>query len=136
MHNNEPKYTDLVGAPFCYRGKSKEQGFDCWTLAREIQLRRGKHMPDYAYSDDAPEPTFLQQLIASGTDEFGEQLNAPEPWCIVFFSLYHGTVSHIGTVLPDCRRFIHTTENVNVTIERLDSPTWARRIRGYYRWKN
>lgn len=128
-------YTDLLGAPFRYRGHGAADGYDCWTLTQEVQRRCGVSLPDYAYSDN-PEQTFLSALIDGSIDEKYERLDRPEPFCMVLFSVMSGTATHIGTVLADCERFIHIMQRTSVTVERLNAPHWAKRIRGFYRWKS
>ncbi len=98
----------------------------------EVHRRRGIILPDYAYGADL-EITVLHQLI-SGNKHLILELDRPEPYCLVGFSIIPGYETHIGTVLEDGRRFIHIRRRHRVIISRLNDIVWKRRVRGFYRW--
>ena len=122
-------YIDLLGKKFKYGGRGPEV-YDCWGLCREVYRRLGIDVPDFQSSSDFSE---IHQKILQGK-ELLEQLNEPEPYCMVFFTLRPPYVTHIGIVLNP-PYFIHILEKSEVAVERLDSITWKKRIAGFYRWK-
>lgn len=122
---------DLIGKPFKPLGRGPDS-FDCWGLAMEVARRLGVELPDFAYGDDL-DVTFLNGLITGNKDRILE-LGRPEPYCLAGFSLIPGYETHVGTVLEDCRRFIHIRRRHNVIISRLSDLFWRPRVRGFYRW--
>lgn len=121
---------DLFLAPYEKNGRGPER-FDCFGLFREIAARRGVVVPD------RPTPVALRECeaaILAGIDAEGWQpLAAAVPWCAA--ALRVGPwVAHVATVMEDGVHFIHTTHAHGVTVQRLDSPKWAGRIAGFYRW--
>lgn len=122
---------DLIGKPFKARGRGPD-AFDCWGLAMEVYRRRGIELPEYAYGDDLA-ITVLDGLIRANKRLIAE-LDRPEPYCLVGFSIIPGYETHIGTILEDCRRFIHARRRHRVVISRLNDIVWRRRVRGFYRW--
>ena len=122
---------DLVGMPFKPRGRGPD-AYDCWGLAMEVYRRRGIGLPDFAYGDDL-EITVLNELIR-GNKRLIVEIDRPEPWCLVGFSLIPAYEHHIGVSLPDGRRFIHARRRHRIIISRFNDQAWKRRIRGFYRW--
>lgn len=98
----------------------------------EVHRRLGIDLPDFAYGEDM-EVTILHRLV-SGNRHMLQVLDRPEPYCLVGFSITSGYEHHFGTVLEDCRRFIHVRRRHTVRISRLNDPIWRRRVRGIYRW--
>jgi cell wall-associated NlpC family hydrolase len=122
-------YVDLLGKEFFYGGRGPDR-FDCYGLVREIYRRRGIELPDVQSVTD---PAEIHRRMAEGKECFRE-IERPEPYCIVMMSVRPPYVSHVGVVLPNLYQFLHTMQRVQVCVERLDSPEWSRRIRGYFRW--
>ena len=122
---------DLIGCPFKARGRDGT-GYDCWGLAMEVHRRRGVILPEFAYSESM-EITVLHELITENKNLILE-LDRPEPYCLVGFSIIPGYEHHVGTVLEDGRRFIHIRRRQQVIISRLNDIVWKRRVRGFYRW--
>ena len=121
-----------MGLPFVEGGRGPAS-FDCAGLLADIYRQRGIELPAWPCpADDAGK----RGAIADGVRDW-LRLDAPQPWCGVALRVDSPRfVSHVGCVLPDCLRFIHTTAESGVTVERLDSPRWAGRIAGYYAWPN
>lgn len=125
------KYEDLLGKSFKFGGEGPDD-YDCFNLARELYRRLGKDLPQFSHPT---ETSLIAQAVLEGKQVF-EELSKPEPYCLVLFMVKPPYVSHVGVVLEDKIRFIHIMEKCSVCVERLDSLTWERKIRGYYRWKN
>ena len=122
-------YTDLLGKEFHYGGRGPDR-FDCYGLVMEVYRRRGIVLPEFESCSD---PEEIHGSMLQGKDHF-EQIDHPQPWCIVMLCVRPPFVSHVGVVLPNRNLFLHTMRAVNVCVERLASPEWQHRIRGYYRW--
>ena len=129
---NEIDIRDLIGIPFKVHGRDMS-GLDCYGLAKLIEERRGNHIPEYAY--EGTEKTFCDYMITDNLSLVIE-LDKPEPFCVVTFSLRPPWVSHLGVLLDDTNYFIHVMSKRFVAIERLDNIVWKNKIRGYYRWKS
>ena len=119
---------DLIGIPYEKHGRTTK-GLDCYGLVHLVYGRLGKELPNFP--EDYTELLNIHNAIEENKSKFIE-LEKPEPYCIVTFSIYPPYVTHIGVVLDDCKRFIHIMEKRNVTIEQLDK--WNKRIRGFYKW--
>lgn len=126
-------YEDLLGKEFAYGGRGPET-YDCAGLVGEICRRLGKKWPENYISN--PEPSLIQCQIKSIAEQEFIEIEKPEPFCAVTFFIHPFLTSHIGMVLPDCRRFIHIMQGCKVAIERLDSPSWKRRNTGYWKHKS
>lgn len=112
-------YKDLIG--------NKE--YFCYDLCKLLYHRRGKEIPSF---NDPGEASLIDVLVKDNKCLF-KRIEKPEPFCFVTFYIKYPYVSHIGIVLEDCNRFIHVlNRKLGVTIERLDSISWGRRIEGYY----
>jgi cell wall-associated NlpC family hydrolase len=133
-------YQDLLGAKFCHGGNSIAEGFDCWSLAREVYRRLGrdlleyKHLAEQVMADEKFQYDKVDALIRVGAQNF-EPLQKPEAYCIVTFILRPPYVTHIGVVLEDKRSFIHILKQSSVAVERLDSLLWATKIDGFWKFK-
>lgn len=127
------QYDDLLDAPFKYGGKSVEEGYDCWHLAMEVYRRLGIALPEFSYGSN-PEDTFLHSLI-NEERSYHEQIDRPEPYCLVTFTIRGKYTSHIGVVMDDGYTFLHILNGSKVSRERLDSIIWKKRVTGYYRWR-
>jgi len=119
---------DLIGVPYEKHGRTVK-GLDCYGLVQVIYDRLGQELPNFP--DDYMELIDIHTTINKNKSKFIE-LEKPEPFCIVTFSIIPPYVTHLGVVLEDCKRFIHIMEKRNVTIEKLDK--WQKRIRGFYKW--
>ena len=103
-------------------------GLDCYTLCREVYRRLDKELPSFSHPEEA---NVIEQEVLGGKQLFVE-LEKPEPFCLVTFRVM-GFVSHVGVVLEDCRSFIHILKKSRVSVERLDSLLWKKRIDGFFR---
>ncbi|SDI54133.1 NlpC/P60 family protein [Propionivibrio dicarboxylicus] len=117
-------------APFA-EGARGPHAFDCAGLLADIYRQRGIILPPWPTPESDDEK---RHAILAGMRDW-ERISKPEPWCGIALRVDSPIlVSHVGCVLQDARRFIHTTAETGVVIERIDSPRWAARISGFYRW--
>ncbi len=120
------RYLDLLGHSWESVGR-------CYGLLRLLYARGGVILPEV---EDPDSPEGRNELIITRLAESSDILARPEPWAIVSVSLLGSKfVTHVGAVLPGCRRFIHAIEfdNRGVTTDRITRLRWGR-IRGFYRW--
>ncbi|HBS59410.1 MAG: NlpC/P60 family protein [Bacillota bacterium] len=122
------KLDDLIGLPFVDGGRDPATGLDCWGLSTEVFRRYGIALPDYKISCE--ETSRIH-------DEMNEQRafwrrckgEIPVPALVVIrFAIY---CDHTGVYIGQ-GRFIHTRKEIGVNIDRVDNPTWAKRIEGFY----
>ncbi len=128
--NPAPCLADFVGKDFAWGGRGPDT-YDCYGLVKAVQAARGIELPEYASVSDK---ALIHQLVMAERELF-VPLERPEPWCVVALAIHPRFVSHVGVVIDDSRRFIHVMAKTRVSIERLDAPEWAKRIRGFYRWQ-
>lgn len=125
------KIDDLFAAVFKDGGRGPRE-YDCFGLFEELCRRRGMELPP----EENPLGEAEKSLAIAAAIERGEweKLDGPEAGCGVAFCVAPPFVSHIGMVLDDASTFIHIRRGSNVSVERLDSPRWAQRIVGFYRY--
>lgn len=127
-------YEDLLGKEYEF-GASGPDKYDCYGLVREIYSRIGVRIPKVICSSESF--SYLGDTIQNYIDNgYWENIEYPEPYCVVKIQLVPPFVSHIGMVLSDCVSFIHILPKRRVVVERLDSIQWKSRLRGFSRWKN
>ena len=101
----------------------------CKKIAKEY---KNIDLPEW----EGPDDNTVINRIMTERDDIAEPIETPEPYCFVIFTIVYPYGSHIGLVLKDCKRFIHALAKRNVTVDKLDSPFWNKRIKGFYRWKD
>ena len=124
-------YKDLLGKPYLF-GSYGPNTYDCYGLIVELYKRLGINLPKRFPDDNFPS---IHENVQNEYEMNWECIEKPVPYCVVRISLVPPYVSHVGMVLEDCKTFIHILPTRNVTIERLDSIIWRRRIAGYAKWK-
>ena len=122
--------SSLVGIPFLKGGRDPKVGLDCYGLCKTLCLHLGVELPE----QESPEEREDIDAVVQGEKEHFVKLTSIEPLAIVVFAIRPPYESHVGIVLPDRRRFIHTSRSVGCSIEKLDAPFWAKRVRGFYKW--
>lgn len=104
-------------------------GYDCWGLVLEVYRRHGIELPDYNISAKACE-RISKQMTASRPE--WEKLTAPEVPCLVVLKADEYFVQHLGVHIGN-RKFLHVTNN-GVLVDRVNSPSWKMRFRGFYKY--
>ena len=102
---------DLIGIPYKAHGRTKEDGFDCYGLAIEIERRLGKELRDIDYQFNDPKLS----------EEYAPTLNVKKTDKIEIGNLIEMTFNselHIGIIISDTT-FIHATRNQGVRISRI-----------------
>lgn len=122
---------ELVGAPYCFKGTSITEGFDCLTLAREVLLRL------HGFTFDLPEEYGSGRIDIDGLmllAEFFERSERALPGALVDFEIWDEGESHCGILIDDDlgnRWVIHAASGLGVLLE--PHARYLKAIRGYYR---
>ena len=130
-------FTDLIGVPFHDKGRSKETGFDCYGLVKEVYKRYGKNIPDYDDQYKGFDDTCkINELISGNTKHYPwREIKEPKAPCLIAirFGSPDGVVNHTAVYIGG-DMFIHTRERIGVNIDRISSPAWRRVIVGFYEY--
>jgi len=112
--------------------KFDEENFNCWHICQEVARRIGQKLIGF---NEWIESLADRDLTIRSFEKDFIKLEGPEFGSIVVFAKHKKTVVHMGIVLEDCRSFIHISRRTRTTkIERLDEPTYARVLYGFYRY--
>jgi len=127
--NGDELIADLIGKPFLDGGRGPKE-YDCFGLLEEVYRRRGIMLP----TEENPLSLSDKAVAIGAAVERGEweKVLEPVPYCAVAFRVIPPYITHVGIVLEDCQRFLHTRQGVNVAIEKLNSIAWRSRIAGFY----
>lgn len=125
-------YADLLGKEFQYGGRGPDT-YDCWGLCMEIYKRLGRALPDGISTREYMDINYqINSKIRNPQSEIFREIATPQPYCLITFMIRPPYVSHVGVVLEDGMRFIHIMHKCSVVVERLDTLSWQRRIKGFY----
>ncbi len=122
--------------PFKERGRDHD-GIDCYGLVYLISREQlGREVPSYAesYSTcmDQREISSMIQQETTSTWEAVEQQRVQAGDLVVLRIAGHPW--HCGVML-DRYRFLHIERGANVCRDDVTSLRWAKRVDGFYRWK-
>lgn len=129
MEANLMKY---LGTKYTFGGTTIEEGFDCLTLCCAIAKERGYYIPNINHSHHTLKTHHIMLTEHANTPSLWQEFDSPTPDTLVTFKI-NGALRHVGYML-DTLHFIHITDNAKVTIEKLTSPQWERRIYKFYRY--
>lgn len=118
-------YADLIGKPWA-RGCRGPGAFDCVGLLLEMQRRLG-HV-----AADIPSSKGAFDLALAPRGEWAE-VAAPEPGDALLIRSAHPRW-HVAVVIG-LGLMIHGKEGAGVVVERFDTPLYASRVKGVYRWR-
>ena len=118
---------DLIGKPYI-DGADGPEGYDCWSLAREVFRRAGIILPDYRVA--AVDASIDAQINKQRPDWVRCEGEPPVPALIVF-RLEGVYANHVGVYIGG-GKFIHIFEKTSACIDRIDRPLWKRKIEGFY----
>ncbi|HDZ39196.1 MAG TPA: hypothetical protein ENH62_13070 [Marinobacter sp.] len=127
-------FADIIGKPYRTDGAGPNM-FGCWGLARFVACRVGIELPSFPVPDALDKRNALFVHVRNGGDFV--KLDTAEPWAIATFLIkddYGKLHWHVGTVLEDMNKFIHTIKKGGVCISRLDDPLWSLFCEGFYKY--
>ena len=129
-------FTDLIGVPFKDKGRSMEDGFDCYGLVKEVYKRYGYNIPEYDSYAHYNDTCRINELISGNVKNYPwKEIKEPKAPCLIAirFGSPDGVVNHTAVYIGG-DRFIHTRERIGVNIDRISSPAWRRVIVGFYEY--
>jgi len=133
-----PAWVDsYVGIPFKAMGRDRS-GLGCWGLVYLVYREQfGREVPPYSenrftvYDSDevgkliAGEVATKWVSVDEGFEAIGDAI----------LIRVNGWPAHIGVVVePREKKFLHVRLGADSCVDRYDSPIWARRFAGFYRW--
>jgi cell wall-associated NlpC family hydrolase len=121
-----------IGIPYADKGRSPD-GADCWGLVRLVQAHFGNYVPSYADQYFSADESAEVDAIIQGEKPRWEKVTRPNEGDVVLFAMGRNE-SHAG-VHVEGTKFLHMAREDCAKIEDYNSPVWARRFRGFYRWK-
>lgn len=129
--------SQYVGLPFQALGRDRS-GLDCYGLVCLVyQEQFGIELPDYCgrYGGDLMSQE-VQNLFALGMESphWSPVEKLPRDGDVVILQV-QGHAYHVAIML-DRWRMLHAREGSTVTIERINSTMWRKRILGYYRHRD
>lgn len=125
--------SEWVGVPFLARGRGRD-AFDCWGLCVQVYAARyGVALPAWDEYEGVSDRRALAECVEACRPFAREvpRAEAQEGDLVVFAIAGHPC--HVGILLAD-PWFLHARDGRKSGIERLDSPAWANRIDGFFRW--
>lgn len=126
-----------VGIPYQLHGTTRE-GLDCWQLVRLYYLEQyGIELPSfgdrYGRALNAAERAHIAGVVRGEAETWRRVPAGQERAGDVLLFRVAGDESHLGIVV-DGRRVLHARPVTGSCVERYDSPTWSRRVIGFYRY--
>ena len=129
---------NYVGIPYRLHGTTRE-GLDCWGLPRLWYLEQyGIELPSfgdrYGRELDATERAHIAEVVRGESPKWQTIRQGHEQRGDLVLFRVAGEEAHLGIVVG-ADRFLHARPNTDSCVERYDSPVWARRLAGFYRWR-
>lgn len=129
---------NYVGIPYRLHGTTRE-GLDCWGLPRLWYLEQyGIELPSfgdrYGRELDATERAHIAEVVRGESPKWQTIRQGHEQRGDLVLFRVAGEEAHLGIVVG-AGRFLHARPNTDSCVERYDSPVWARRLAGFYRWR-
>jgi cell wall-associated NlpC family hydrolase len=124
-------YAQYVGLPYRLGGRDRD-GIDCWGLVRLVlQEQFNVEIPSLAYEAEPRIEVFDQ--LSDETRETYKMLQVETPIVgDVALLRVGGHITHVGIIVAP-GILLHTMDEVDSVVERIDTHRIARRIEGYYR---
>lgn len=123
-----------IGLPYHDKGRTIEEGFDCWGLVRLVyQQEFGIVLP--SYTEDylsATEAKEIAQLINREKGAWSPVPLGEERFGDVVILRIIGYPTHVGVIWKP-GFMLHTLEKINAVLEPYSSSLWRRRITGIIR---
>lgn len=128
-------WTDgYIGLPFLPDGRTKA-GLDCWGLVQLVyREQKGIELPSYSgiYTADTVEKLREIAEIMEMESVKWPRVDIPQDFDVVRLRFSGRLAFHVGVVVG--KDFLHITQGIQSTVERLNSPVWKQKITGFYRY--
>ena len=124
-------YEDLLGIPFVPYGRDPRIGLDCWGLVLVAMRRLGVDIPDWGVNPSNPEDVALQ--VENFRHKF-QEVSGLDTGILVLLRYHPRLGNHIGIGIGK-NKFLHTVPDHGVLVSGVNEPLWARRVKGFYKWK-
>ena len=129
---------NYVGIPYELHGTTR-QGIDCWGLpCLWYREQYGIELPSfgdrYGRELDAAERAHIAEVVRGESSKWQTIRQGHEQRGDLVLFRVAGEEAHLGVVV-DAGRFLHARLGTDSCVERYDSPVWARRVAGFYRWR-
>ncbi len=123
---------DYIGIPFKGKGRERDEGLDCWGLARVVYHEQfGIMLPSmiggYKSTNDM---VLIQELIDANRSAW-QKAKTPRVGDIVTLSVM-GYETHLGIYVGN-ERMLHVMKGQDTCLQNLASAGWSKRVTGYYR---
>lgn len=126
-------YYKYLGVKYSYNGNSIAEGFDCMNICCAIAKDRGIPMLNVNLTDHSNTTIDTYHYMFNMRNDVKLwELVKPKSNVLVVFKIA-GRVGHVGYMLDDLN-FIHITQGSRVTVEKITSPQWEKRIVGFYKY--
>jgi cell wall-associated NlpC family hydrolase len=123
-----------VGLPYAPHGRART-GVDCYGLVALVLAEVfGIEIPHYAYAH-AKDWGGIAAAVRTGLDDWMPiATEEVRPGDGVVLRL-RGLPLHVGLVVDtQPLTMLHVLDGINTCCQRLDTPIWAPRVLGFYRW--
>lgn len=123
-------YYKYLGASFKFNGNSIAEGYDCINLC--CAIAKDKNIPMKNINHSFMNMDTYHVLFSERESSEWLKVTDNVKDSLVVFKI-NGKVCHVGYMLDDLC-FIHIMEHSKVTVEKITSPQWERRIVGFYKY--
>jgi cell wall-associated NlpC family hydrolase len=125
------EYSDLLGTPFVWGGRSPQAGLDCWGLVVEVYRRLGCAVADVDDYSALQAENVSPQIVDACAATWRRVEEPYEPYDVLLFSEGScGAVTHCGLYIGH-GLMLHTTRATGVIVTSLRNVN--RRFAGAWR---
>jgi len=129
--SEKPDLKDLIGRPYETGGRGPAS-YDCWGLCMAAAEKMGHRLPELEIPNDLD---LRRKLVTVQRQAKFRRMAGPKAGSLALFRIIDDENQirwHVGLVLFDTHKFIHTTEKMGANISRLDRQPWKLFIEGFY----
>ena len=124
-------YNKYIGLPYISNGRD-ENGIDCWGLVRLFYKQEYDiQLPSYTEEYSGAYDTRILEMMDQYKNNWS-QVPTPEAGSVIVFNIL-GEPFHVGIYIGE-DKFIHARDGMDSVVESVNSPKWAKRIEGYYKY--
>lgn len=125
--------SDMVGKPYVELAWGPD-AYDCQGVVIEVSKRMKTPFIQQDFDITAPTEFHEIYIYLESLSDYYQKQEQPEPGDLVpIYYPVQSIVSHVGIMVTK-NQFMHSRARVGVTIERIDSVQWKKRIAGFYRY--